>query len=370
MEDIKIIVKDKVASTEGTPSIICGNNDYTMSFTFDKEWNNEPNKVARFRFKKNGIETFIDVPIKDDKCQVPVLLGIGLVRVGVYAGELRTTTGAKIKCTKSILCDDVQEMDEPFENLYDELMEELKKKHDTDDVITEFDLNKEYGEHQVYSANAVNEEFKANTEIIIKSLANKETISNKVTEIEHDSPDGTYPTVNAVYNFGVRVIDQHREEVNGQIEALRNEIVGGLDMLSALIGGEEDTPTQSVRSEIELHNAGDLVYTYVSSGVTSDITKTKDGLAIVGYSTYFSSGANWERFCVVSPTSNGCLFSNLTSPLGTIEYDGKTYYYCVESRKKSYMSDYGVAYKTGLDTTDGAVLSKAILDYYFMKDVV
>jgi hypothetical protein len=54
-----------------------------------------------------------------------VLLGIGLVRVGVYAGDLRTTTGAKIKCTKSILCDDAEEMVEPFENLYEKIKEDI-----------------------------------------------------------------------------------------------------------------------------------------------------------------------------------------------------------------------------------------------------
>lgn len=125
MEDIKIIVKDKVASVEGTPSIVCGNNDYTLSFTFDEEWEDEPNKVARFSFVKNGIKSFIDMPIEDNACKVPVLLGIGLVRVGVYAGELKTTTGAKISCTKSILCDDANEMDEPWENIFNELKEQI-----------------------------------------------------------------------------------------------------------------------------------------------------------------------------------------------------------------------------------------------------
>jgi hypothetical protein len=121
MEDIKITIKDKVASVVGSPFIVCGNNDYTLSFEFDTEWESEHNKVARFSFVKNGLKSFVDVPIENDTCKVPVLLGIGLVRVGVYAGDLRTTTGAKIKCTKSILCDDAEEMVEPFENLYEEI---------------------------------------------------------------------------------------------------------------------------------------------------------------------------------------------------------------------------------------------------------
>jgi hypothetical protein len=121
MKNIEITVMKKVAYADGMPTIVCGNNDYTLSFEFDDEWNDEQNKVARFSFVKNGLKSFIDVPIENNTCKVPVLLGIGLVRVGVYAGNLRTTTGAKIKCTKSILCDDAEEMAEPFENLYEEI---------------------------------------------------------------------------------------------------------------------------------------------------------------------------------------------------------------------------------------------------------
>jgi hypothetical protein len=121
MKNIEITVMKKVAYADGMPTIVCGNNDYTLSFKFDDEWNDEQNKVARFSFTKNGLKGFIDMPIENNTCKVPVLLGIGLVRVGVYAGNLRTTTGAKIKCTKSILCDDAEEMAEPFENLYEEI---------------------------------------------------------------------------------------------------------------------------------------------------------------------------------------------------------------------------------------------------------
>jgi hypothetical protein len=125
MKNIEITVVEKVAYADGMPTIVCGNNDYTLTFVFDDEWSGELNKVARFSFVKNGLKGFIDVPIENDTCKVPVLLGIGLVRVGVYAGDLRTTTGAKIKCTKSILCDDAEEMVEPFENLYEKLKNEM-----------------------------------------------------------------------------------------------------------------------------------------------------------------------------------------------------------------------------------------------------
>ena len=103
MEEIKVVVADKIATVSGTPLIICDNSDYTIKFTFDAEWANEDSKIARFSFLKNGLNRYIDVPIENDACNVPVLSDIEAVAVGAYAGNLRTTTGAEIRCKKSIL---------------------------------------------------------------------------------------------------------------------------------------------------------------------------------------------------------------------------------------------------------------------------
>jgi hypothetical protein len=235
MEVIKIDVKQKIASVEGTPIIVCGNSDYTMSFTFDDEWNDEKNKVARFRFKKFGLKKFIDMPIHDDTCRVPKLVGIGLVRVGVYAGNLKTTTGAKIECQKSILCDDAEEMAEPFENLYDELHSELDNKLGADDVIAEFNKNATFEDNDVYSANAVNKEFNRQGAYIDKKLAEidaKEDVGNKVTEVDEDSTDDKYASAKAVYDFGTRILAIHQEQVDAQMNELEERLtayIGGLD---------------------------------------------------------------------------------------------------------------------------------------------
>ena len=103
MEEIKVVVADKIATVSGTPLIICDNSDYTIKFTFDTEWANEDSKIARFSFLKNGLNRYIDVPIENDACNVPILSNIEAVAVGAYAGNLRTTTGAEIRCKKSIL---------------------------------------------------------------------------------------------------------------------------------------------------------------------------------------------------------------------------------------------------------------------------
>ena len=110
MSTINISVTDKIASVKGTPIIVCGNSSYIASFTFDAEWDAESEKVARFTYLTNGVKKFIDKPLNDEnKCRVPVLINIEKVIVGVYAGDLRTTTGADIKCKKSILCETEEE---------------------------------------------------------------------------------------------------------------------------------------------------------------------------------------------------------------------------------------------------------------------
>ena len=103
MKEIGIVVTEKIATVNGTPLIVCDNSDYTIKFTFDTEWATADNKIARFSFLKNGLNRYIDVPIENDTCNVPILSDIEAVAVGAYAGNLQTTTGAVIKCKKSIL---------------------------------------------------------------------------------------------------------------------------------------------------------------------------------------------------------------------------------------------------------------------------
>ena len=107
--DIKINIVDKRPAVIGTPVIVCGNSDYSIEFTFDSEWSSATAKTARFVYVKAGTIKFQDVQLTGNTVAVPVLAGIREVMVGVYAGDLRTTTPARIPCEYSILCPDAQE---------------------------------------------------------------------------------------------------------------------------------------------------------------------------------------------------------------------------------------------------------------------
>lgn len=125
MPNIDVTITDKVAKTQGAPCIICGNSDYTVTFAFDAEWAEHNNKTARFVYAAGGRMQYTEKLFQGDTCPVPVLSGVTEVYVGVYAGDLRTTTPARIPCQHSILCGDPVHADPP-PDVYHQLLEMLE----------------------------------------------------------------------------------------------------------------------------------------------------------------------------------------------------------------------------------------------------
>ena len=117
--ELKVIVKNKIAKFYGS-YIVCGNSDYTINFNFDSEWDAYETKTARFEY--NG--TYIDVIFTGSTCNVPVIQNTHLITVGVYAGDLHTTTPAIIPAKISILCGSGTPA-APSDDVYSQIMELL-----------------------------------------------------------------------------------------------------------------------------------------------------------------------------------------------------------------------------------------------------
>lgn len=118
---IHISVNDKIAAYRMRDGeIVCGNSDYTIEFAFDSEWDAETTKTARFSY--NGVHE--DVIFSGNTVSVPVLRNVIALSVGVFAGNLRTTTPAFIPCRRSILCDGGVPA-APGEDVYNQIMELL-----------------------------------------------------------------------------------------------------------------------------------------------------------------------------------------------------------------------------------------------------
>lgn len=120
MPTIKIAVKNKVAHSTND-IIVCGNNDYVIEFEFDEEWGAYSVKTARFMYDGK----YEDVVFGGNKVVAPVLRNTATVAIGVYAGDLRTTTPALLSCDKSILCENGTPAD-PSPEVYAQLMEIFK----------------------------------------------------------------------------------------------------------------------------------------------------------------------------------------------------------------------------------------------------
>ena len=116
---INIQIRRKKASSPAA-RIVCGNTDYQIAFTFDSEWDAYETKTARFIW--NG--QYADVVFTGNVCDVPKITNATLCMVGVFAGDLHTTTPAYIKCDRSILCGDGSPA-EPSEDVYAQIMELL-----------------------------------------------------------------------------------------------------------------------------------------------------------------------------------------------------------------------------------------------------
>lgn len=114
----KVIKLDK-STLDG--KVVSYNSDYVANFIFDDEWEG---KVKTVRFINNG--EYVDVVLTDtDSCKIPLeVMKSGQLEVGVFAGNLQTTTAAKVAITASIL-EETGVPADPTDDVYTQIMEKL-----------------------------------------------------------------------------------------------------------------------------------------------------------------------------------------------------------------------------------------------------
>ena len=114
---LHISIVDKRATYLGTEEIICNNSDYVAVFAFDSDWDEFEVKTARFKWNNDHV----DVPFKGNRCEVPPVTGTARLVVTVYAGNIRTTTGANVPCKLSGLCGGSKPVP-PRDDVYDHIV--------------------------------------------------------------------------------------------------------------------------------------------------------------------------------------------------------------------------------------------------------
>lgn len=119
MPNINLSVKDKRA--DGTGVVVCGNSDYTVTWTLDAEWAEYDTKTMRVCLADG---TYIDTVFSGLVCPVPVLSVPGWVSIGLFAGNIRTSTPATLISVEAITTSAGNPVDPP-EDVYAQLMERL-----------------------------------------------------------------------------------------------------------------------------------------------------------------------------------------------------------------------------------------------------
>lgn len=121
MPEINIMIKNKIATKSNNVTYICDNSDYVINFDFDDEWDAYDTKTARFAYGGQ----YTDIIFVGNQCNVPVITNTYAFHIGVFAGDLHTTTPVRVPCRKSILSSASLHVD-PTPDVYDQLMELIK----------------------------------------------------------------------------------------------------------------------------------------------------------------------------------------------------------------------------------------------------
>ena len=104
MADIEIKVRNRIAEAVGSPEIICGNSECNAIFDLDTEWDAQEIKTMRVAWTDtfSGQPRHIDVPFFMGFAPIPAIADAYEVQIGVYTGNVMTSTPARIPCVRCI----------------------------------------------------------------------------------------------------------------------------------------------------------------------------------------------------------------------------------------------------------------------------
>lgn len=131
MPEIHVNVREKIAQTVGAPEIVCGNSDYIAVFDLDSEWDDYDLKTAHFKWVdvRSGKMMEYELTFSGTLCSIPAIYGTHLLLIGIYAGNIRTTTAAKVPCIRCITDDGSGESGHPAPqpDIYEQLLEAIEQ---------------------------------------------------------------------------------------------------------------------------------------------------------------------------------------------------------------------------------------------------
>ena len=206
---IEVSVRDKIAWQTNRMDYICGNSNFAVDFNFDSEWDGIETKTARFIH--GGEHT--DVVFTGKMCAVPYILNVSKMEIGVYAGDLYTTTPAKVPCKKSILCGAGTPANPP-PNVYNQIMEMLNDLYRVVEDIAKRVEALEKNEDKPDEPDIPDIPDEPDEPVIPKLTApviRLETVAEPEPDIpdEPDEPDGNTPAILGVAVLGRTILGEY-----------------------------------------------------------------------------------------------------------------------------------------------------------------
>jgi hypothetical protein len=118
---VNISVRDKRTFGDGT-KFVCDNSDYVLRFDFDEEWYGKDAKTARIIFGSK----YIDLPFVGNEVEIERTPISNRYSIGVYAGDIKTSTPAIFECDYSILSSNPIH-EPPPEDVYNKLVDMIEE---------------------------------------------------------------------------------------------------------------------------------------------------------------------------------------------------------------------------------------------------
>ncbi len=103
MQIINITIADRIAYADNGTSAVQHNTDYQVQFSFDAEWDAYPSKKAVFVWQEGDSTVAEFVSFTGNLAPMPKISGSSYILIGVTAGDMLTSTAAKIHCRDSIV---------------------------------------------------------------------------------------------------------------------------------------------------------------------------------------------------------------------------------------------------------------------------
>ena len=284
-KQIHISVKDKIAClVDEEQFLVCGNNDYDVVFDFDSDWEGISAKTAVFVYGNTPIHQ----PFVGNICEGVEIKNSTICAIGVFAGDIKTTTGATIECKTSIR-DFGGVPKPPSKEVYDEIMDLLNK------AISgggggNVDLS-EYVKNTDYATSSKGGVVKASKTYGLGVTPSGTLYTEKATNEQIDSRQGGYnPIVPSNLEYSVNSVVGEPINKLSEKQTDLEERVADLESLTLTYTKDSSTAYEKVAPA----ECGKYAMIKSIGGATEVIGKSKNLINPEKIELYYKTGEDWN----------------------------------------------------------------------------